>query len=216
MNSERLRRYVIEELTFDPCVDASGIGVAVENRIVSLAGHVHSAAGRMAVVDAVKRLKGVRGIVVDIDVRPTAESKMDDGEIARGAAALLAWHRSVPRDSIAVAVDGGYVRLSGTVDWQYQRLAVEEDMRRLVGVTGIDNGIAIRDASPECDIRESIKEAMYRLADVHPSQINVHADEEGHVKLKGRVVGLQARKAVEDAAWRVAGVRDVDNQLRIG
>lgn len=215
MNSERLRRYVIEELAFDPRMDASGVGVAVENRIVSLTGHVHSASDKAAVVDAVKRLKGVRGIVVDVDVRPTAELGMEDDEIVKRATALLAWHHSIPRDSVTVTVEGGHITLSGTVDWQFQKMAAEEDLRRLAGVTGIRNEIAIRSVSQKSDIRHSIKEAMRRLADVHSSQVNVDVDEEGRVKLEGRVVGWQARNAVEDAAWMVAGVRDVDNRVRI-
>lgn len=171
MNSERLRRYVLEELAFDPRVDASGIGVSVENRIVSLTGHVHSATDKSAAVDAVKRLKGVRGIVVDIDVRPAAEFKIEDEEIAKRAATVLAWNRSVPRDSVKVTVEGGYVTISGIVDWQFQKVVVEEDLRRLAGVTGIRNELAIRSASQKRDIHNSIKEAMRRLADVHSSQI---------------------------------------------
>lgn len=215
VNSERLRRYVLEELAFDPRVDASGIGVTVENRIVSLAGEVHSVTEKTALVNAVKRLKGVRGIVVDVEVCPTAEFKMKDEEIAKRAAAMLAWRRGAPHGSVTVIVEDGHATLSGTVDWQFQKSAAEEDMRGLAGVTGISNEIAIRSVSQKSDIRESIKEAMYRLADVHCSQVNVAVDEEGHVELKGRVVGWQARNAVEDAAWLVPGVCAVENRVRI-
>lgn len=215
MNSERLRRYVLEELAFDPRIDASGIGAAVENRIVTLTGHVRSVAGKTAAVNAVRRLKGVRGIVVDVEVQPTTEFKVEDGEIAKRATAMLAWRHAAPRESITVTVEDGHVTLSGTVDWQFQKSAVEEDIRRLAGVTGTSNEIAIRSTSQKNDIQKSIREAMHRLADVHSAQINVTVDEEGRVELKGRVVGWQARNAVEDAAWMVPGVRAVDNRLRI-
>lgn len=215
MNSERLRRYVLEELAFDPRTDASGIGVAVENRIVTLTGHVRSAADKTAVVNAVNRLKGVRGIVVDIEVRPTAEFKVEDEEIAERAAAILAWRGGSPRDTVTFAVENGRITLSGTVDWEFQKSAIEEDVRRLAGVTGVGNEIAIRSVSQKGDIQKSIKEAMHRLADVHSSQINVAVDEEGRVELKGRVAGWQARNAVEDAAWMVPGVRAVDNRVRV-
>lgn len=215
MNSERLRRYVLEELAFDPRTDASGIGVAVENRIVTLTGHVRSVADKTAVVNAVKRLKGVRGIVVDIEVRPTAEFKVEDEEIAKRAAAILAWRGVSPRDSITFAVENGRMTLSGTVDWKFQKSAIEEDVRRLAGVTGVSNEIAVRSVSQKGDIQKSIKEAMHRLADVHSSQINVAVDEKGRVELKGRVAGWQARNAVEDAAWMVPGVRAVDNRVRV-
>lgn len=215
VNSERLRRYILEELAFDPRTDASGIGVAVENRIVTLTGHVRSIANKTAVVNAVKRLKGVRGIVVDIEVRPTIELKVEDEEIAKRAASILVWRGVSPHDSIAIIVENGHVTLSGTVDWQFQKSAIEEDVRRLTGVTGVSSEIAIRSTSPKGDIRKSIQEAMHRLADIHCSQINVAVDEKGHVELKGHVVGWQAKNAVEDAAWMVPGVRAVDNQVRV-
>ena len=215
MNSERLRRYVLEELAFDPRADASGIGVTVENCVVALTGHVHSAVEKTVVVNAIKRLKGVRGIVVNIDILPTTELKMEDGEIAKRAAAVLAWHRSVPPDSITVTVKNGCATLSGLVDWQFQRLAAEDGILSLSGVTGISNEISIRSTSQKTDIRNAIEEAMHRLADVHASQINVAVDEIGHVKLEGRVVGWQTRNTVEDVAWMVPGVRNVDNRVRI-
>lgn len=215
VNSERLRRYVLEELAFDPRTDASGIGVAVENRIVTLTGHVRSVADKTAVVNAVERLKGVRGIVVDIEVHPTTEFKVEDEEIAKRAASILVWRGVSPHDSITITVENGHVTLSGTVDWQFQKSTIEEDVRRLTGVTGVSSEVAIRSVSQEGDIQRSIKEAMHRLAEVRSSQINVAVDEEGHVELKGRVVDWQARNAVEDAAWMVPGVRAVDNRVRV-
>lgn len=215
MNSERLRRYVLAELSFDPRIDASSVAVSVNKRIVSLTGHVRSLADKLDIVDAVRRLKGVRGIVVELEVRPIEEFKIEDEEIANRATALLAWHRLAPKEAVKVTVERGYLTLSGAVDWNFQKSAVEEELRKLSGVTGIRNDIVLRSASQKNDIRESIKEAMRRIADVHASNINVEVDEEGHVKLKGRVVGWQARNAVEDAAWMVAGVRQVDNRTRI-
>lgn len=215
MNSERLRRYVLEELAFDPRVSAFGIGVAVENRIVTLTGRVNSATGKTALVNSVKRLKGVRGIVADVEVYRTSGFKVEDEEITERATAMLAWCRTVPHDSITVTVEDGHATLSGTVDWQFQKSEVEEDMRRLAGVTGVDNKITIRMVSHRIDIQKSIKEAIHRLADVHCSQISVAVDDECNVELKGRVVGLQARNTVENAAWMVPGVRSVDNLIRI-
>ena len=215
MNSERLRRYVLDELKFDPRIDASSVAVSVEKRIVSLTGHVHSVADKAAVVDAVKRLKGVRGIVVDMDVRPTEQFRIEDEEIAVSAAAVLAWHPVAPKDAVKVTVENGCLTLSGAVDWNFQKAAIEDDLRKLAGITGIRNEIVLRRTTQEVDIKQSIKEAMRRLADVHSANVNVDVDGEGHVKLKGRVVGWQARNAVEDAAWMVAGVRDVDNRVRV-
>lgn len=215
MNSERLRKYVLEELAFDPRVDASGIGVSVDERIVKLTGHVHSLADKIAVAEAVERVKGVRGVVLDLEVRSPPDSHVSDKVLAKRAADVLEWDTTLPRGAVKVAVDQGCLTLTGTVDWQFQRSEIENDLRCLAGVINIDNKIAIRSISCKQDVKRSIKDAMHRRADVQASNIRVDVDETGKVTLKGKVEDWQARNTVEDAAWLVAGVKDVDNRVRV-
>lgn len=215
MNSERLRKYVLEELAFDPRVDASGIGVSVDERIVKLTGHVHSLADKIAVAEAVERVKGVRGVVLDLEVRSPPDSHVSDEVLAKRAADVLEWDTTLPRGAVKVAVDQGCLTLTGTVDWQFQRSEIENGLRCLAGVINIDNKIAIRSISCKQDVKRSIKDAMHRRADVQASNIRVDVDETGKVTLKGKVEDWQARNTVEDAAWLVAGVKDVDNRVRV-
>lgn len=215
MNSEKLQRYVMEELAFDPRVDATGIAVKVDDRIVTLTGHANSAADKDAITEAVKRVRGVRGIVVDIEVRCPPEHYVPDEKIAERATQVLVWKTEIPRDAVKVTVEGGCMTLSGMVDWQFQRQAIEEDLRRLAGVVGVKNEIAIRRVSCTNDIRHSITDAMHRWADVEVAQIHVTVDEAGRVVLKGKVADWRAHNAVEDAAWLVAGVKDVDNRVTV-
>lgn len=215
MNSERLRKYVLEELAFDPRVDASGIGVSVDERIVKLTGHVHSLADKIAVAQAVERVKGVRGVVLDVEVRCPPDSHVSDEVLVKRATDVLAWDNSLPKGAVKVTVDQGCLTLTGSVDWQFQRSGIESDLRCLAGVIDIDNQIAIRAISCKQDVKRSIKDAMHRRADVQASNIRVDVDEGGRVTLKGKVDDWQARNAVEDAAWLIAGVKDVDNRVRI-
>lgn len=215
MNSEKLRRYVLEELKFDPRVDASGIGVAVNDRIVTLTGHAHSFADKAAIADAATRVKGVRGIVLDVDVHRPPEYEIPDDEIAKRASAVLDWNTKIPPGAVKVTVEEGCLTLSGTVDWQFQRCEAEEDLRRLAGVSGLKNEIQIRRISQKDDVRHSIQDAMHRRADIQACQIRVDVDENGHVTLKGKVDDWQARNTVEDAAWLVAGVKDVENRVKV-
>ncbi len=215
MNSEKLRRYVLEELKFDPRIDASGVGVSVDNRLVTLTGHVNSYADKTAVVDAAARVKGVRGIVVELEVRRSPEFQLTDEEVAKRAATVLDWNTAIPRGAVKVTVEDGCLTLSGSVDWQYQRAEAEQDLRRLAGVAGLKNEIVLRRVSKKEDIKNSIKEAMHRRADVQASAICVDVDEEGQVVLKGKVEDWVARNAVEDAAWLVAGVKKVDNRVKV-
>lgn len=215
MNSEKLHRYVLEELKFDPRVDSSGVGVSVNDRIVTLTGHVNNYADKVAIADAIARVKGVRGVVMDIEVRRSPEFQLTDEEVAKRAATVLDWDTAIPRGAVKVTVEDGFVTLSGSVDWQYQRAQAEQDLRGLAGVAGLVNQIVIRRATKKEDIKNSIKEAMHRRADVQCSAIRVDVDEEGEVVLKGKVGDWVARNAVEDAAWLVAGVRKVDNQVKV-
>ena len=215
MNSEKLHRYVLEELKFDPRVDSSGVGVSVHDRIVTLTGHVNNYADKIAIADAVARVKGVRGVVMDIEVRRSPEPQLTDEEVAKRATTVLDWNTAIPRGAVKVTVEEGFLTLSGSVDWQYQRAQAEQDLRGLAGVAGLTNQIVIRRVTKKEDIKNSIKEAMHRRADVQVSAIRVDVDEQGQVVLKGKVHDWIARNAVEDAAWLVAGVRNVDNQVKI-
>jgi osmotically-inducible protein OsmY len=60
MNDIDLRNDILEELEFEPSVDARHVGVAVSNGVATLTGHVGSYAEKAAVERAVQRIKGVR------------------------------------------------------------------------------------------------------------------------------------------------------------
>jgi osmotically-inducible protein OsmY len=40
MDDKTLRQFIIDELDFEPSIDAANIGVAVEKGVVTLTGHV--------------------------------------------------------------------------------------------------------------------------------------------------------------------------------
>jgi osmotically-inducible protein OsmY len=121
MNELRLRDDILDELAYEPIVDAAHIGVAVDQNVVTLTGHVSSYAQKLAAISAVRRVKGVHGIADEIDVRYSADEKTSDDEIAKRVINMLVWDSVVPSDSIQVTVHDGLVTLTGKVNWQYQR-----------------------------------------------------------------------------------------------
>src|SRR5512133_2741094 len=143
MNTSRLRQNVIEELEYEPSVDAANIGVAVDQGVVTLTGHVASYAEKQAALAAVRRVKGVHAIADEIEVSYASDKKTPDDEIAKRATEILGWDTMIPRDSIQVVVSDGCVTLTGSVDWHYQKERAEEDIRKLFGVRGITNSIKI-------------------------------------------------------------------------
>jgi osmotically-inducible protein OsmY len=214
MKDSDLRQLVIEELEYEPSIDAKHIGVAVADGIVDLTGHVPTYAQRTTTEKIVSRIKGVRGIAVEIEVRPLGTHMTADDEIARRAADLLRWNASVPADKVRVKVAKGFVTLEGEVTWNYQRNAADAAVRGMLGVTGISNRITIKPTASPSDIRQRIEAALKRDAELDAAAIRVKVLD-GTVTLEGRVDSFADRQLVERAAWAAPGVHKVDDRLSV-
>ena len=209
-----LKNAVEAELAWVPSVDAAHIGVTAENGIVTLSGHVPTYAQKLAVEKAVKRIKGVRGLAEELEVRLLASFGNDDDEVAKRVANILDWGVSVPKDSVKVQVTAGVVTLSGEVDWQFQRIGAEQGVRLLNGVRGLSNQITVKPHVEAQDVKRRIESALERQADVVASNIRVTVDG-ATVRLDGKVKAWAERNAIERAAWAAPGVRAVDNHVTI-
>ncbi len=147
MEDAQLRKDIIDEFAFDPCFDGEHVGVAVDRNVVSLSGHVSSYAEKVASIAAAQRVKGVHAVAENIEVRDPFQKDNSDDQIAKRASDILNWDVRVPKDSVNVLVQQGWVTLSGRVDWHYNKAAAEEDMRNLSGVIGLTNKIKIKHPS---------------------------------------------------------------------
>ena len=124
MNTDiALRSNVLDELEWEPSIDAAEIGVAANAGIVTLTGTVKSYIEKMTAERVTKRLQGVKAIANDIEVRLPGTAERTDTDIARMAVDILKWRTVVPKDRIKVLVKRGWVTLEGDVDWQYQKYA---------------------------------------------------------------------------------------------
>jgi len=214
MDDLELKQLILDELEFEPSVDPAHIGVAADKGVVTLSGHVKSYAEKLAVQDAVQRIYGVRAIADEIEVRFAASPKMADDEIASRAADILRWHALVPDEKIKITVRHGYVKLTGMVDWQFQKAAAEEAVRKLSHVAGISNYIEIEPRPNVTDIKRMIENALRRSAETEARNIRVSVSE-GSVTLEGRVDNWSERNAVISAAWAAPGVNQVDDRLMV-
>ena len=138
---DALRQAVVSELAADPGVRGIEIGVAVEDGVVTLTGHVESLQARVAAARAAKRVEGVRSLANDLLVKRRGERT--DTEIAREALHRLRNNVAVPPEVQAVVSDG-CITLDGVVSWMYQRVAAENAIRHLRGVKCISNEITLR------------------------------------------------------------------------
>lgn len=213
MSELQLRQDILDELEFEPRVNAAHIGVAVEKQVVTLTGHVSSYDEKLQTVQAVRRVKGVRAIAEEIEVRFLNDKKTSDDEIAKRAVDILEWDTLVP--SVQITVRDGWVTLTGDVDWYYQKTAAGDDVRKLSGVRGVINNIAIKPRVLAQDVKRKIEDALKRNAEVEAKAIRISVQDGNKVLLEGKVQNWDERHAVESAAWSAPGVNSVEDRLAI-
>jgi len=210
---EQLQQSVLEELRADPSIAAPAIGVEARDGIITLAGHVESYAQKLAAEAAAQRVAGVRGVVMEIDVALPHSSRRADAELAQAARHALDWNISVPKDAVKISVNGGWIKLSGEVDWAYQRAAAVGSVRDLLGITGIDDGIRLRQRPIDPDnLKKRIREALHRQAQQDARAIGVEVSG-STVTLSGVVDSHSERVTARNAAWSALGVRQVVDNI---
>ena len=214
MSDESLRQSVLDELEFEPSVNATRIGATVENGVVTLTGHVGSYPQKIAAERTVQRVKGVRGLAEEIEVRYPSEKKNHDDEIAQRAVQVIDWDATVPSGKVTVKVEKGWITLSGDVEWQYQRMGAETAVRKLSGVIGVTNLIVVRPRVDAINVKHRIEDALKRNAELEADGIRVAATG-GKVTLEGKVRAWHERGVAERAAWAVPGVIAVEDRLTI-
>ncbi|HSV84907.1 MAG TPA: BON domain-containing protein [Ramlibacter sp.] len=211
---QQLKTDVNAELVWDPAINATRIGVAVKNGVVTLSGEVETYLQKHAVERAVRRISGVRGIALDLDVHLAPGERRSDAEIAQAALDALTWHSLVPDDKVKVAVDDGWVTLTGEVDWGYQSASAEQCIRPLIGVRGVSNQLRLKQHANPADIRSDIESALTRHAQREAKHIAVDI-EGGVVTLRGEVGSMAEHDAALGTAYASKGVTRVIDKLEV-
>lgn len=210
-----LRKDVLDELEWDPSIDARTIGVGIEDGIVALTGHVPNYAAKTSAERIVKHVHGVAGVANDIEVKLPTSAERDDIDIARSTLNALEWNVSVPKDHIKVTATTGWVTLDGEVEWYYQKRAAEDAVRYLLGVRGVTNNVKVTTKGARVeDVKGKIEAALKRSAEVDSRKITVQAGD-GRVTLSGTVRSWVEREDAVNAAWSAPGVMNVVDQIRI-
>ena len=210
-----LQHDVLEELKWEPSVNAAHIGVAVNNGVVTLSGHVPSYGEKNAAERAAKRVYGVKAVADELDVKLPGSLKRTDEDIAQACVNALRFNYALPGDKIKVIVEKGWVTLEGQVEWQYQREIAMSAIRHLAGVRGASNSITVKpQAVLPADVQGKIEAAFRRSAELDARRIGVEVHD-GKVILYGTVRSFAERDEAQQAAWAAPGVTKIENQITV-
>jgi len=164
---------VLAELKWEPRVRPNEIGVAVKNGVVTLTGWVDSYVKKWAAEDAAHRIRGVKAVANDIEVRLSTSAERTDADLAAAVVRALEWDAFVSADKLDVTVSKGWVTLKGEVEWQYQKQEVERVIRRLAGVVGVTNLITVKPRITASELKEKIEKALVRSAETDANRITI-------------------------------------------
>lgn len=209
-----LQQLVIDELDWEPAVNAAEIGVSVRDGIVMLTGTVSSYAEKRAAEEAVLRLRDVKAVAEDIEVRLEGASERNDGDIAEMVLNVIKWNVYLPDEALKVKVENGVVTLSGAVERPFQRDKAVDAVRPLIGVRSVVDLMKVRPRATSRDIRERIREALERNAAEHPEDIHISV-RDGEVTLSGSVRTLREREDAVRSAWAAPGVTKVIDEIKL-
>jgi osmotically-inducible protein OsmY len=209
-----LQKKILDALDWEPSLDASRIGVAASEGVVTLSGQVPSWAELWTAERVIKQMTGVKGVANDLEVKLPGDARRSDTDLAASAVKALEWDVQVPHQKIQLRVANGWMTLEGKVEWQYQREAAERAVRHLLGVRGVTNQITLVPKVTPADLKKRIEDALKRNAELEARRIRVET-RGSTVTLDGTVHSWAERDQAERAVWSAPGVAAVEDHLAV-
>jgi len=205
---------VSDELFWDPKVDNDAIAVSAKAGTITLRGTVGSLREKREAKKAAQRVTGVLDVDNQLKVRLMGDQGRADADIRGDVLQALVLDSLVPKTVDAKVADG-FVTLTGTVDWQYQRDEADFVASNIVGTLDVYNDIEINNPKPNAsDVDDSITNAFKRNAALDAESLSVSTDN-GMVTVKGTVRSWAERDEAIAAAWSAPGVTAVRDDLTV-
>ncbi|MFW5845327.1 MAG: BON domain-containing protein, partial [Planctomycetota bacterium] len=214
-----IRTDVIDALVASPVSDRSGITVSVHDGQVLLTGSVDSWQARQMAALSVMEVEGVATVDNRLRIADGAQDTADATLATQIRDAIQAQDEFDP-DRLAVSVEEGVVRISGSVP----SLAARYRLRNLAWRPGVEavvlDAVSVRpqsrsaiaddtrrqsDAGDQQDVAAIVRQALTEDPQLDRSTIDVSADG-GAVRLSGTVASLHQRTLAARVAQTVDGV----------
>ncbi|WP_024930841.1 BON domain-containing protein [Methylophilus sp. OH31] len=210
----QLRQDVLNELEWEPSVNAANINVEAKEGAITLAGHVDTFAEKRRAEDATQRVSGVKALAVKIDVKLLTRTERTDADIAKSAENVVRWSNDLYNNSVTIMVNSGWVTLTGFVGWEFQKRNIGYALCNLMGVVGLSNQLAIKPKVKGAIVKGDIEQALKRCAVEGLKHVAIHIND-SEITLSGYVDSWTEREVANHSAWNTPGVKSVINQIKI-
>jgi osmotically-inducible protein OsmY len=202
---------VEDELDWSPELDAASIGVSSDDGAITLSGEVSTYLQRMAATKAALRVRGVRTVVDNITVHSTISNTPTENDIAKSIERALERTAGIPT-TVKAEVNGHVVRLTGEVEWNFEREDARRAIQRIKGVDYVENLTTLRARPKDASAAKHIAAALERNASLFGTDIAVHVTDTT-AKLTGSVHTWAQRRTAENIAWSSPYVTHIENQI---
>jgi osmotically-inducible protein OsmY len=214
VSNEDLELNVTDELLWDPKLDSAAIAASADDGVVTLRGTVGSFRQKREAKQDAERVHGVEMVNNELQVRILDAHRRDDADL-RGAVLQAFTLDSLVPSTIDAKVMDGWVTLTGTANWQFERDEAEFIASNILGVVAVDSEIELVAPGPRAgDVKHSIKKAMERNARLDADGVSVESSN-GQVTLKGTVSYWAEHDDAVDAAWAAPGVTRVTDRILV-
>ena len=216
-SDELIKKCIVDQMTRDDRVDASGISTEVSSGTVTLSGEVPTYFARSAAHEVAEDTAGVLDVQNNLVVNyPDFIPVPPDSEIQEALKHRFLTNPDIDLRKVEVDVNDGSVILRGTVNAYWKKMRAQELAANEPGVVSIDNHIAVVTTDDYLDkaLAENIVNSLEAKALVNAEDVTVKV-QEGEVTLKGMVPNWSALRAAEDAVLYNPGITNVINLVTV-
>ena len=213
MTNDQLQLDVAAELFWDPKVGSAAIAVSADGGIVTLRGAVGSLREKREAKKAAERVYGVTAVNDELRVQILDRDRREDTELRGDVLHALILDGVIPT-TVDARVAGGFVTLTGTASWQYQRDEAKFIVANVPGVFAIEDRIKLITSPDGRDIGSDISGAFTRSARLDAKGLSISTSP-GSVTLSGVVRSWAEHDEAIAAAWGAPGVTEVHDHIKV-